>query len=72
MLYPITPLLYNIICSFIILFIVCSFFVYWKIVDQESLVPLEKIDCPAVMCIAAWFGDVRLIDNMEIDAPAVV
>lgn len=43
-----------------------------KIVEQESLTPVEKIDCSVVICIAAWFGDVRLIDNMEIDAPAVL
>ncbi|KAF3341620.1 pantoate--beta-alanine ligase-like protein [Carex littledalei] len=45
---------------------------YVEIVEQESLTPVEKIDCSVVICIAAWFGDVRLIDNMEIDAPAVL
>lgn len=37
-----------------------------QIVEQESLKPVEKIESPVVMCIAAWFGKVRLIDNMEI------
>lgn len=39
---------------------------YVEIVEQESLKPVEKIESPVVMCIAAWFGKVRLIDNMEI------
>ncbi|KAL8530183.1 hypothetical protein ACS0TY_007301 [Phlomoides rotata] len=40
---------------------------YAEIVDQESLEAIEEIKRPAVFCIAAWFGDVRLIDNMEIN-----
>ncbi|CAL9060531.1 pantoate--beta-alanine ligase isoform X1 [Musa acuminata AAA Group] len=40
---------------------------YVEIVEQESLIPVEEIDSPAVICIAAWFGAVRLIDNMEIN-----
>ncbi|PIN25637.1 Panthothenate synthetase [Handroanthus impetiginosus] len=40
---------------------------YAEIVDQESLEPLEEIKSPAVFCIAAWFGNVRLIDNIEIN-----
>ncbi|XP_062201184.1 pantoate--beta-alanine ligase [Phragmites australis] len=39
---------------------------YVEIVDQESLVRVEKIDRPVVICVAAWFGKVRLIDNIEI------
>jgi pantoate--beta-alanine ligase len=38
-----------------------------QIVEQESLVPVEQIDGPVVICVAAWFGKVRLIDNIEID-----
>uniref|UniRef100_A0A0D9W1H2 Pantoate--beta-alanine ligase n=1 Tax=Leersia perrieri TaxID=77586 RepID=A0A0D9W1H2_9ORYZ len=41
---------------------------YVEIVEQESLAPVEKIDVPVVICVAAWFGKVRLIDNIEIDA----
>lgn len=40
---------------------------YAEIVDQESLEILKEIDRPAVCCVAAWFGNVRLIDNMEIN-----
>ncbi|KAL3531131.1 hypothetical protein ACH5RR_010453 [Cinchona calisaya] len=39
---------------------------YVEIVDQESLETVEEIKRPVVLCIAAWFGKVRLIDNMEI------
>lgn len=39
---------------------------YAEIVDQESLKAVEKITSPVVFCIAAWFGKVRLIDNIEI------
>ncbi|KAM7265705.1 hypothetical protein ACFE04_003388 [Oxalis oulophora] len=39
---------------------------YAEIVDQESLEAVEEIKNPVVFCIAAWFGKVRLIDNMEI------
>ncbi|XP_071721559.1 pantoate--beta-alanine ligase [Rutidosis leptorrhynchoides] len=41
---------------------------YVEIVDQESLEAVEEIKNGVVVCIAAWFGKVRLIDNMEIDA----
>ncbi|XP_047095121.1 pantoate--beta-alanine ligase-like [Lolium rigidum] len=41
---------------------------YVEIVEQESLVPVETIDRPVVICVAAWFGKVRLIDNIEIHA----
>ncbi|KAL5562085.1 hypothetical protein UlMin_031832 [Ulmus minor] len=40
---------------------------YAEIVDQESLVAVEEIRNPVVFCVAAWFGKVRLIDNMEIN-----
>ncbi|KAI3449875.1 hypothetical protein Pfo_006540 [Paulownia fortunei] len=40
---------------------------YAEIVDQESLEALKEIKSPAVFCVAAWFGNVRLIDNMEIN-----
>lgn len=42
---------------------------YVEIVEQESLMPVERIDRPAVICVAAWFGKVRLIDNIEIQTP---
>jgi pantoate--beta-alanine ligase len=37
-----------------------------QIVEQESLVPVDTIDRPVVISVAAWFGKVRLIDNIEI------
>ncbi|GJM97267.1 hypothetical protein PR202_ga14182 [Eleusine coracana subsp. coracana] len=43
---------------------------YVEIVEQESLVPVERIDRPSVICVAAWFGKVRLIDNIEIQVPS--
>lgn len=39
---------------------------YAEIVDQENLEPVEEVKTPAVFCVAAWFGKVRLIDNVEI------
>ncbi|KAI3801131.1 hypothetical protein L1987_29234 [Smallanthus sonchifolius] len=39
---------------------------YVEIVDQESLETVEEIKNGVVVCVAAWFGKVRLIDNMEI------
>ncbi|KAK9943151.1 hypothetical protein M0R45_008769 [Rubus argutus] len=39
---------------------------YAEIVDQDSLETVEDIRSPVVFCVAAWFGKVRLIDNMEI------
>ncbi|CAK7349365.1 unnamed protein product [Dovyalis caffra] len=40
---------------------------YAEIVDQESLQLVEEIKSPVVFCVAAWFGKVRLIDNIEIN-----
>ncbi|PSR86373.1 Pantoate--beta-alanine ligase, partial [Actinidia chinensis var. chinensis] len=39
-----------------------------KIMDQESLEAVEEeVKGAVVFCVAAWFGKVRLIDNMEIN-----
>ncbi|XP_020683690.1 pantoate--beta-alanine ligase [Dendrobium catenatum] len=40
---------------------------YVEIVEQQGLSPVEEISCPVVICVAACFGNVRLIDNLEID-----
>lgn len=40
---------------------------YAEIVDQQSLEKVEFIKGPVVFCVAAFFGKVRLIDNMEIN-----
>lgn len=41
---------------------------YAEIVEQESLETVEQIKGPVVFCVAAWFGKVRLIDNIEMNA----
>jgi len=39
-----------------------------QVVTQDSLVPLTTLDAPAVIVVAARFGSVRLLDNMELGA----
>jgi pantoate--beta-alanine ligase len=39
---------------------------YVEIVDPVTLDPLVFIDGPATIVAAAWFGDVRLIDNLPL------
>lgn len=41
--------------------------VLMQVVDQENLETVEEVRGPVVICIAAWFGNVRLIDNIEIN-----
>jgi len=36
---------------------------YVELVDAESLTPVEKLDLPALLAVAAYLGDTRLIDN---------
>ncbi|KAL2344651.1 hypothetical protein Fmac_005936 [Flemingia macrophylla] len=40
---------------------------YAEIVAQNNLEKVEQIKGPVVFCVAAWFGKVRLVDNMEIN-----
>jgi len=40
---------------------------YVEIVDAASLEPVERADEAVVVLVAAWFGDVRLIDNTVLD-----
>ncbi|CAH8298975.1 unnamed protein product [Eruca vesicaria subsp. sativa] len=40
---------------------------YVEIVDQETLEGVEEIKSGVVICVATWFGSVRLIDNIEIN-----
>ncbi|KAL2336712.1 hypothetical protein Fmac_011158 [Flemingia macrophylla] len=40
---------------------------YAEIVTQNNLEKVEQIKGPVVFCVAAWFGKVRLVDNMEIN-----
>ncbi len=37
---------------------------YFEIVDPETLEPLEKIDSPSLVAVAAYVGPARLIDNV--------
>jgi pantothenate synthetase len=37
-----------------------------QVVSQDSLLPLTVLNVPAVILVAAKFGSVRLLDNMEI------
>ncbi|MCB2198037.1 pantoate--beta-alanine ligase [bacterium] len=39
---------------------------YIEIVDLDQLQPVATIDVPALLAIAVFFGDVRLIDNVEL------
>lgn len=43
---------------------------YVELVDAETLQPVQGAERPAVMAVAAWFGEVRLIDNLEMTALA--
>jgi pantoate--beta-alanine ligase len=40
---------------------------YVEVVDATSLEPVELVAPPACVLTAAWFGDVRLIDNVLLD-----
>lgn len=40
---------------------------YLEVVDQHSLEPLAVLHRPAVMALAVWLGQTRLIDNMELN-----
>lgn len=37
---------------------------YIEIVDADTLKPMKKLDRSVVIAVAAWFGSVRLIDNI--------
>jgi pantoate--beta-alanine ligase len=43
---------------------------YLEIVDRETLQPLETLDRPGLAAVAVFFADVRLIDNVQLDALA--
>jgi len=40
---------------------------YLEIVDSTTLEPLVRLDRPARMCLAAWVGGTRLIDNVALN-----
>ncbi|MFN7116923.1 MAG: pantoate--beta-alanine ligase [Saprospiraceae bacterium] len=41
---------------------------YFEIVDRETLLPIERFNeaKKIIACVAAWAGEVRLIDNLEL------
>ncbi|NOX21757.1 MAG: pantoate--beta-alanine ligase [Actinobacteria bacterium] len=40
---------------------------YVQLASQTGARPLESVDQPAFLAVAAWVGEVRLIDNIHID-----
>jgi pantoate--beta-alanine ligase len=40
---------------------------YVEVIDATTLEPVDRVDAPSVIAVAAWFGDVRLIDNQLLD-----
>lgn len=43
---------------------------YVQLVDAKSMQPLDTLDCEAVLLVAAFYGTVRLLDNIELQPPA--
>ena len=41
---------------------------YLEFLSRETLQPLATVNDHALLAIAAFYGEVRLIDNIEIDA----
>ncbi|NNC88627.1 MAG: pantoate--beta-alanine ligase, partial [Akkermansiaceae bacterium] len=39
---------------------------YLQLVDAGSLQPVAKVAAPALLAAAAFYGEVRLIDNVEL------
>jgi pantoate--beta-alanine ligase len=39
---------------------------YLAVVDEETLQPVDTIQRPAVLAVAAFYGDVRLIDHIRL------
>jgi pantoate--beta-alanine ligase len=46
----------------------CVHIDYVAVVDPESLRPIQTIDRSAVVLVAAWIGNTRLIDNIVLDS----
>ena len=40
---------------------------YVSVVDSVNLSPIEELTMPCVICVAVHFGDVRLIDNIQLE-----
>lgn len=41
---------------------------YVEVVDSQNLRPVITATAESTICVAVWFGDVRLIDNINIDS----
>jgi pantoate--beta-alanine ligase len=39
---------------------------YIEVVDSKTLQPVLALDAGCTICVAVWFGDVRLIDNISV------
>src|SRR5690606_11147965 len=42
---------------------------YLELRDADDLASLDVFDQPARLLVAAWLGETRLIDNLEVTAP---
>ncbi|RDC65873.1 pantoate--beta-alanine ligase [Adhaeribacter pallidiroseus] len=42
---------------------------YFEIVDAETLQPISDFTRPTALCLAAYIGNVRLIDNIVVEVP---
>ncbi len=42
---------------------------YVAVVDEDDLQPVDRIDRPVLVALAAWLGDTRLIDNVIVKPP---
>ena len=40
---------------------------YLEVVDAEEMQPVTTIDGPVCIAVAAWVGNIRLIDNILVD-----
>ena len=43
---------------------------YLQIVNPDTLEPVASVDGPALVLVAAWVGQTRLIDNQMLSVPA--
>lgn len=39
---------------------------YIEVVDTKTLLPTSQVTAGCTICVAVWFGDVRLIDNVSV------
>ena len=41
---------------------------YLELCAEDTLAPIDELDCPARLLVAAWLGETRLIDNLQVFA----